>query len=72
MKKKILFCIEQSTLAYKYFEDIIGELNKYPDYEIEIFNLAAHEAVNAHLATLGNKVLTLSPGRSYKKQLFQI
>lgn len=72
MKKKILFCIEQSTLAYKYFEDIIRELNKYPDYEIEIFNLAAHEAVNAHLATLGNKVLTLSPGRSYKKQLFQI
>ncbi len=71
MKKKVLVCIEQTTLSYKYYVDIIMELNQHSEFEVEILNLFYNDAVNEHLGTLGNKVYTLF-NKPYKKQLFHI
>ena len=72
MKKKVLVCIEQSSVSYKYFIDLISGLSTYSGFEIEIFNLVCNKEVNDYLATTGNKVVTLPSAKPYKKQVFRI
>ena len=67
---KILFVIEQTSISYKYFENILIELEKYPQLNIEIFNLVKNDLVNSHLQKFCSKVFTLPNNKPYKQQLF--
>lgn len=69
---KILFCIEQLSTSYKFFENLIIELSKENKIDIEVFNLCRNKEVNAHLATVCNKVYTLPNEKGYKKQPWNI
>ncbi len=71
-KIKVLFCIEQASISYKYYENIFIELNKLAAIDIEVFNLIRDEEVNQHLAQFCSKVYTLPNDKPYKSQVFNI
>lgn len=68
-KIRILFVIEQSSISYKYFENILVELQKYSQFNVEVFNLVSNDFVNNHLKQFCNKLFSLPNNKPYKKQL---
>lgn len=71
-KVKILVVIEQSSVSYKYFENILIEFKKNPTYDIEVFNLIKDDKVNDHLKQFCSKVLTFPNNKPYKQQIINI
>jgi glycosyltransferase involved in cell wall biosynthesis len=71
-KIKILFVVEQSAVSYKYFENILIELNKIQAVDVEVFNLVRDEAVNNHLKQFCSRIITFPNDQPYRKQIFNI
>lgn len=69
---KILFFIEQHSISYKYFENILVELKQMNFCEVEVFNLIRTKEVNNHLAQFCSRVYSFTNIQPYKKQLFNI
>lgn len=69
---KILVVIEQFSVSYKYFENILIEFKKNPKYEIDVFNLIKNDEVNEHLKQFCSKVLTFPNNKPYKQQVFNV
>lgn len=71
-KIKVLVVIEQSSISYKYFENILIEFKKHPQFEIDVFNLINNELVNAQLNKFCSKVYSFPNNKPYKNQLSNI
>ncbi len=71
-KLKVLFVIEQISVTYKYYENLVAELQKTESVRIEILNLVADDAVNSRLATFCERTYSLDKSRSYKNQVGKI
>jgi glycosyltransferase involved in cell wall biosynthesis len=71
-KIKVLFFIEQHSISYKYFENILVELKKMPSFEVEVFNLISNKEVNDHLAQFCSGAYTFTNNEPYKKQVFNV
>lgn len=74
MKKKIkvLVVIEQSSISYKYYENILIAFKTYPNFEIDVFNLIKAEAVNEHLNKFCSRVFSFPNDKPYKNQLSNV
>lgn len=68
-KIKILLVIEQASISYKYFENILIEIQKYSQFNVEVFNLVKNDLVNDHLKQFCFKVSSLPTNKPYKQQL---
>ncbi len=68
-KIKILFVIEQHSISYKYYEQILIELKELGHFETEVFNLVSSEKVNQHLKQYCSAIYTFDPRKSYKRQI---
>lgn len=68
-KIKILLVIEQASISYKYFENILIELQNYPQFNVEVFNLVKNDLINNHLKQFCYKVSCLPTNKPYKQQL---
>ena len=68
-KIKILLLIEQTSITYKYFENLAAGLSANDQFEIEIFNLCPDAVVNEQLSKVCSRVYTLPQNKAYKKQL---
>ena len=73
MKKiKVLVVIEQSSISYKYFENILIAFKNHPNYEIDVLNLINNDRINEHLGQFCSKVFNFPNDKPYKKQLLNI
>ena len=71
-KCRVLIVIEQSSISYKYFENILIAFKDHPIYEIDVLNLMNFDGVNDHLGQFCAKVFSLPNRKPYKKQLLNI
>lgn len=74
MKKKIkvLVVIEQSSISYKYYENILIAFKTHTNFEIDVFNLIKVDSVNEHLNKFCSEVFSLPNNKPYKNQLSNI
>jgi len=69
---KVLFFIEQHSISYKYFENMLAALKQMGGFKVEVFNLIRNKEVNDHLSQFCSRVYTFTDKAPYKKQVFYI